>query len=102
MLKEAVLGGGIGARAGIVHAQKMGNSYRLIQLVYALDGTTLFTRTDDSGALHETKQFEVLSGPITPGSHTLSVMAIYRGHGYGVFKYLKQYKFTRSEEQTSA
>lgn len=100
MLKEAVLGGGIGARAGIVHQQKMGNSYRLIQLVYALDGTTIFTRKDDSGAMHETKQFEVLSGPITPGSHTLSVMAIYRGHGYGVFKYLRKYKFTVRSSHT--
>ena len=100
MLKEAVLGGGIGARAGIVHVQKMGNSYRLIQLVYALDGTTIFTRKDDSGAMHEQKQFEVLSGPITPGSHTLSVMAIYRGHGYGVFKYLRKYKFTVRSSHT--
>ena len=100
MLKEAVLGGGIGARAGITHQQKMGNSYRLIQLVYALDGTTIFTRKDDTGAMHETKQFEVLSGPITPGSHTLSVMAIYRGHGYGVFKYLRKYKFTVRSSHT--
>lgn len=100
MLKEAVLGGGIGARAGIIHQQKMGNSYRLIQLVYALDGTTIFTRKDDTGAMHETKQFEVLSGPITPGSHTLSVMAIYRGHGYGVFKYLRKYKFTVRSSHT--
>jgi hypothetical protein len=100
MLKEAVLGGGIGARAGIVHIQKMGNSYRLIQLVYALDGTTIFTRKDDSGAMHESKQFDVLSGPVTPGSHTLSVMAIYRGHGYGVFKYLRKYKFTVRSSHT--
>ena len=100
MLKEAVLGGGIGARAGIIHQQKMGNSYRLIQLVYALDGTTIFTRKDDTGAMHETKQFEVLSGPVTPGSHTLSVLAIYRGHGYGVFKYLRKYKFTVRSSHT--
>jgi hypothetical protein len=100
MLKEAVLGGGIGARAGIVHQQKMGNSYRMIQLVYALDGTTIFTRKDDTGAMHETKQFEVLSGPVTPGSHTLSVLAVYRGHGYGVFKYLRKYKFTVRSSHT--
>jgi hypothetical protein len=100
MLKEAVLGGGIGARAGITHQNKMGSSYRLIHLVYALDGTTIFTRKDDSGTLHETKSFDILSGPVTPGSHTLSVMAIYRGHGYGVFKYLKKYKFTVRSSHT--
>jgi hypothetical protein len=100
MLKEAVLGGGIGARAGILHINKMGPSYRLVQLIYALDGTTIFTRKDDSGAMHETKSFDILSGPITPGSHTLSVMAIYRGHGYGVFRYLKKYKFTVKSSHT--
>jgi hypothetical protein len=100
MLKEAVLGGGIGARAGILHINKMGTSYRLVQLIYALDGTTIFTRKDDSGAMHDVKNFDILSGPITPGSHTLSVMAIYRGHGYGVFKYLKKYKFTVKSSHT--
>jgi hypothetical protein len=100
MLKEAVLGGGVGARAGIRHINKMGNSYRLIKLVYALDGAQIFARNDPSGALHGDKSFEVLSGPIAPGSHTLSVLAIYRGHGYGVFKYLKKYKYTVRSSHT--
>jgi hypothetical protein len=100
MLKEAVLGGGVGARAGIQHVNKMGNSYRLIKLVYALDGAQIFTRSDPTGALHSNKSFEVLSGPIAPGSHTLSVLAIYQGHGYGVFKYLKKYKYTVRSSHT--
>lgn len=100
MLKEAVLGGGVGARAGIWHINKMGNSYRLIKLVYALDGAQIFTRNDPSGALHAEKRFDVLTGPIAPGSHTLSVLAIYRGHGYGVFKYLKKYKYTVRSSHT--
>jgi len=100
MLKEAVLGGGVGARAGIKHINKMGNSYRLTKLVYALDGAQIFARSDPSGALHSNKSFDVLSGPIAPGSHTISVLAMYRGHGYGVFKYLKKYKFTVRSSHT--
>jgi hypothetical protein len=100
MLKEAVLGGGIGARASIVHLNKMGSKFRLIRLVYALDGSQIFTRSDDSGKLHDNKRFEVLTGPISPGSHTLSVVAIYRGHGYGVFRYLNKYKFTVKSSHT--
>jgi hypothetical protein len=100
MLKEAVLGGGVGARATIQHVNKMGSSFRLIQLVYAVDGTTVFSRTDDSGALHETKSFDILSGPITPGQHTISVLALYRGNGYGVFRYLTKYKFTVRSSHT--
>ena len=92
MLKEAVLGGGVGATATVVHKNKMGSSFRLIKLVYALDGTQVFARADDTGALHKQKNFEVLTGPIAPGSHTISVLALYRGHGYGVFKYLTKYK----------
>ncbi len=93
MLKEAVLGGGVGARAGIVHENKMGNSYRLLRLVYALDGTQVYTRSDASGALHEQKTLDILTGPIAPGSHTVTVLAEYRGNGYGVFKYLNKYRF---------
>jgi hypothetical protein len=100
MLKEAVLGGGVGARASIVHENKMGNSYRLLKLQYALDGTTIFTRSDASGKLHDEKTFDVLTGPIAPGSHTLSVVAIYRGNGYGPIRYLNKYKFTVRSSHT--
>lgn len=100
MLKEAVLGGGVGATATVVHKNKMGSSFRLIRLVYALDGSQVFARSDDTGALHKQKNFEVLTGPIAPGSHTISVLAIYRGHGYGVFKYLTKYKFTVRSSHT--
>jgi len=93
MLKEAVLGGGVGASASIVHKNKMGSSFRLMKLVYALDGTQIFARSEDSGSLAGTKSIDILTGPIAPGSHTISVYALYRGHGYGVFKYLNKYRF---------
>ena len=100
MLKEAVLGGGIGARASIIHENKMGNSYRLLKLVYGLDGTQIFTRIDPTGNLHDEKNFDVLTGPIAPGSHTISVLAVYRGNGYGPIKYLNKYKFTVRSSHT--
>jgi hypothetical protein len=98
MLKEAVLGGGIGAQATIVHTDKMGSSFRLSRLVYALDGTQVFARAGDD--LYRTKTFDVLTGPIAPGSHTISVLAVYRGHGYGVFNYLNKYTFTVRSSHT--
>ena len=93
MLKEAVIGGGIGARAGITHENDMGNSYRLLKLSYALDGTQVYTRADPSGAMHDQKNIDILNGPIAPGSHTITVVAEYRGNGYGVFRYLNKYRF---------
>jgi len=100
-LKEAVLGGGVGAQATLVHVNKMGSSYRLIRLVYALDGTQIFARSEEGTPnLYKSKTFDVLTGPISPGSHTISVLAIYRGHGYGVFKYLTKYTFTVRSSHT--
>lgn len=92
MLKESVLGGGVGAMASITHKNNMGASYRLIKLVYSLDGVQIFARTDEAAeSLYKTSSFEIFTGPISPGSHTLSVVAVYRGHGYGVFKYLDEF-----------
>lgn len=94
-LKEAVIGGGVGAQATLIHVNKMGSSFRLTRLVYALDGTQVFSRSEETSSnLYKTKTFDILTGPISPGSHSISVLAVYRGHGYGVFKYLNKYTFT--------
>jgi hypothetical protein len=95
MLKEQMLGGGVGAQALISHANDMGSSFRLVKLIYTLDGTQIFARTDDSAeTLHKTKAFDIFTGPISPGHHTLAMVATYRGHGYGVFEYLSKFTFT--------
>ena len=95
MLKEQMLGGGVGAQALIAHSNEMGSSFRLVKLIYALDGTQVFVRTDDTGeSLYKTRSFDIFTGPIAPGNHTLAVLATYRGHGYGVFEYLSKYTFT--------
>ncbi len=94
MLKESVLGGGVGAQALVLHSNDMGSSFRLVKLVYSLDGTQVFARTDDTAeSLYKSKKFDIYAGPITPGSHSVSVLAVYRGNGYGVFKYLNKYTF---------
>jgi len=101
MLKESALGGGTGALATIAHANKMGSSFRLIKLVYTLDGTQVFARNDDTAAtLYKTKTLDVFNGPISPGPHTIAVVATYRGHGYGVFKYLSKFTYQAKESYT--
>lgn len=95
MLKEQMLGGGVGAQALIAHENEMGSSFHLISLTYALDGTQIFVRNDDTGeTLYKTSSFDIFSGPIAPGNHTLNAVATYRGHGYGVFEYLSKFTFT--------
>jgi hypothetical protein len=95
MLKEQTLGGGVGAQATVAHADQMGSSFRLTKLIYSLDGTQVFARSDESGeSMYKTKSFDIFAGPIAPGNHNLQVVATYRGHGYGVFEYLSKFTFT--------
>jgi len=103
MLKEQMLGGGVGAQAVINHASEMGASFRLTKLIYTLDGTQVFVRTDDTAeSLYKSRGFDVFAGPISPGNHNLTAQATYRGHGYGVFEYLSKYTFTARGQQAFA
>lgn len=101
LLKETVLHGVIaGSRAVIKHKNEMGSSFRLIRLVYAVDGAQIFSKADDSGGLDGQREFEVFNGSIVPGNHTISVHMVFRGHGYGIFSYLKGYVFTAKASHT--
>jgi hypothetical protein len=53
----------------------------------------------DVARLYKTKSFDIFAGPISPGNHNLASVATYRGHGYGVFEYLKKYTFTANGKQ---
>lgn len=101
LLKETVLGGTLGAsRAVIRHKNEMGSSYRLIKAVYALDAVQIFAKSDESGRLADMPEFDIYNGAIQPGSHTLSVLLVYQGNGFGVFSYLKGYKMTVHSSHT--
>lgn len=103
LLKETVLHGAIaGSRAIIMHRNEMGSTYRLIKLVYALDGAEIYSKSDDSGHITDSQEFEIFNGSIVPGNHTLSVVMVYQGNGFGVFSYLKGYKFTVRGSHTFA
>ena len=101
ILKENVLSKTIaGAEGRLVHKNDMGASYVLEKIVYSLDGTPIFSRVDLDGGLDERDEIELFNGPLVPGSHTLSVMMVYRGNGFGVFSYLKGYVYTLRSSHT--
>ena len=94
LLAETVLQGVVaGSQTAIVHENKMSASYKLVKAVYALDGAPIFNRSDEEGALGDRPEFDIYNGSIVPGEHTLTVNLEYRGHGYGIFSYLKGYRF---------
>jgi len=104
LLAETVLQGVVaGAQAVIVHENRMSSSYRLVKAVYALDGARIFSKADEEGSLGEREETDIYDGSIVPGEHTLTVNLEYRGHGYGIFSYLKGYRFrVRSNYSFSA
>lgn len=94
LLAETVLQGVVaGAQAVLSHENRMSSSYKLVKAVYALDGAPIFSKADEEGGLGERNEFDVYNGSIVPGEHVLTVNLEYRGHGYGIFSYLKGYRF---------
>jgi hypothetical protein len=95
LLKETVLRGKIaGSKAVLVHRNEMGNSFKLEQAIYSLDGNQIYNKRDQDGDLADKETFELFNGAIVPGKHNVSVLLVYRGNGFGVFSYLQGYKFT--------
>lgn len=101
ILKESVLSSSIaGAEAQVIHRNEMGSSFMLEKVAYSLDGTPIRSLVDQDGDLDDKEEIEILSGPIVPGNHTISVVMTYRGNGYGIFSYLKGYVFNLRSSHT--
>ncbi len=90
LLAESVLGNVVGgSRAQIVHQNEMSGTYRLVHVVYSLDGAPILTR-DDENTLADQQEFRVYSGQVGAGDHSLGVNLEYLGAG---LPYMKGYRF---------
>ncbi|MBK7399437.1 MAG: hypothetical protein IPJ34_25035 [Myxococcales bacterium] len=94
LLSESVLGGvTAAARAEITFVNEMSGAYRLKRIVALYDGSPLATKTDEKDGIAEQKEIQLYAELVQPGDHTLQILLEYQGSGYGVFSYLKGYKF---------
>lgn len=94
LLKETVLSGNIsGSRAIINHNTDVGGAYKLVRVLYSLDGARVYNQSDNDGSLSDKDNFEIYNGSISPGNHKLSILLELKGSGFGVFSYMKGYKF---------
>lgn len=101
LLAETVLDRKIaGSKAAITFRNEMGGSFKLVKAVFLLDGGPVFNKTDESGSLAERDVINLFDGPVMPGEHTLSIVLQYRGHGYGIFSYLRGYQFKTKSSRT--
>ena len=94
LLSDTILGGGAaGSRSEVTFRNEMSSAFRLTKALFVIDGTVQYNRSDDSGALADQKEIPIFSGSIPPGDHTVQVLLNFQGNGYGVFTYLRGYKF---------
>ena len=96
LLSDTILSGGAGgARAEITFRNDLSSAFRLTGALFVLDGDVQYNKQDESddSALANQKDIPIFIGSIPPGDHTVQIVLQLRGNGYGVFSYLKGYKF---------
>lgn len=90
LLSDTILAGaGGGAKAEIVFENDLSGAWRLVEAVVVMDGVVQYKKSDDTGVLAAQKRIPIFSGSIPGGDHTVQVMIKLRGHGFGVFSYLR-------------
>jgi hypothetical protein len=94
LLSDTIIGGGAaGSRAEVEFKNEMSSAFLLTRALFVIDGQAQYNRADDSGALADQKEIPIYSGSMPPGDHTIQVALSFQGNGYGVFSYLRGYKF---------
>jgi hypothetical protein len=94
LLSDTILGGGAaGSRAEVQFKDEMSSAFLLTQALFVIDNQVQYNKQDDSGALADQKEIPIYTGSVPPGDHTIQVALTFQGNGYGVFSYLRGYKF---------
>jgi hypothetical protein len=94
LLSDTILSGGAaGSRVEILFHDEMSSAFRLISALFVVDGAIQYNRQDDTGSLADQKEIPIFQGSIPPGDHTVIAKLKFQGNGYGVFTYLRGYKF---------
>jgi hypothetical protein len=94
LLSDTILsGGGAGSRSAVRFQNELSSAFRVTRVLVVLDGAVQYNKTDQSGALSEQSEIPIFNGSVPPGDHTIQVIVNLQGNGYGVFSYLRGYRF---------
>src|SRR3984957_11631859 len=94
LLSDTIIGGGAaGSRSEVEFKNEMPSAFQLTRALFVMDGQVQYNRADEGGALADQKDIPIYSGSVPPGDHTIQVALTFQGNGYGVFSYLRGYKF---------
>jgi hypothetical protein len=99
LLSDTILTSGVNAgRVEIKFQNEMSAAFRITRVLVVLDGAVQYNKADEGDTLSTQRQIPVFTGTIAPGDHTLQVSVKLRGHGYGVFSYLRGFTFDLKDE----
>ncbi|MDA3863795.1 MAG: hypothetical protein PF689_08015 [Deltaproteobacteria bacterium] len=85
-----------GSKLEIVHHNKMGGVFRMVRLRYFLDGKLIQSLSADNSkdkALLSRKKIKILTDHVSSGNKRVRVFITYKGNGYGIFQYVKNWKW---------
>lgn len=105
LLSDTILAGGSGggSRAIIKFSNEISTAWKISKLLVVLDGSVQYSKTEQQGVIADAGEVPVFTGTIPPGAHTVQVLVNLTGTGFGVFSYLKGYKFEiRSDHSFTA
>lgn len=85
-----------GVPTTVTQRNQLGVLYRLVRVVYEIDGREVFRREDSPQNPIPGGELPVWDGTLRPGEHTLSATLLYRGNGNRVLSYYDEYTYTVS------
>ena len=85
--------GDAGARATVKFENELSKAFRVTRVLVVLDGAVQYQKADTTGELADQREIPIFSGSIPAGDHTLQMLVNLQGDGFGVFSYLRGYKF---------
>lgn len=95
LLREQILEDTLGgAQAVIRHHNDFGRAFRIVSVIYSLDGTQIYAANAEGSEIEDTESLEILRRSLLPGAHNLSVRMVVEGRQRGIFAYPKGYRFT--------
>jgi hypothetical protein len=77
----------------VVFKDEMSSAFLLTHALFVIDNQVQYNKQDETGALADQKEIPIYTGSVPPGDHMIQVALTFQGNGYGVFSYLRGYKF---------
>lgn len=101
LLSETVLSGGqSGGRLEIRFENELSAAWHIVEITVVFDGAVQYKRSDESGLISSQKSTPIFSGAVPAGDHTVQVLLKLRGHGFGIFSYLRGIEATVRQDHS--